>query len=201
MNSMSRTPISGAKVSLHPKSMADAPRDYIWRKDAELAALNGEAPLKISFIRYITQFEIGPEGDQPSKEIFSIKTISEGRHIGNCAVYNIDWDSAEAQTGILIGDRRYWGRGYGTDAFKALLGYAFHHLGLRRLNLKTLERNVRAQNCFTRLGFRPSGSLLENGETYILMQLSYDDYVKLGSAPVSAYSGESYFNRTLGSGY
>ena len=175
---MNRTPISGERVSLHPKSMADAPRDYIWRKDAELSALNGETPLKISFLLYITQFQIGTESNHPLKEIFSIKTITEGRHIGNCALYDIDWDSTEAQTGIVIGDRRYWGHGYGTDAFTALLGYAFNGMGLRRLNLKTLERNIRAQKCFTRCGFRSSGSLLENGKTYVLMQLDYEHYVK-----------------------
>ncbi len=184
---MSQTPISGERVSLHPKSLSDAPRDYIWRKDAELAALNGESPLKISFIRYITQFQSEPDEDHPSKEIFSIKTIAEGRHIGNCAIYNIHWDSAEAQSGIVIGDRRYWGHGYGTDAFKALISYAFNCMGMRRLNLKTLERNARARKCFVGCGFKPSGSLLENGETYILMQLDFEDYARSDNLSATAY--------------
>jgi RimJ/RimL family protein N-acetyltransferase len=187
---MNRISISGDRVSLYPKSLSDAPRDYIWRKDAELSALNGEAPLKISFIRYITQFENNAEGDHPSKEIFSIKTIADGRHIGNCAIYHINWDTAEAQTGIVIGDRRYWDHGYGTDAFKTLIDYTFTQLGIRRLNLKTLERNVRAQKCFARCGFTPSGSLLENGETYILMQLPYEHYVNLGNFSASPLSKE-----------
>lgn len=174
---MKRTPISGDRVSLHPKSLADAPRDYIWRKDTELAALNGQPPIKIPFIRYITEFESASEDEHPSKEMLSIKTIAEGRHIGNCAIYNIDRDHAEAHVGIVIGDRRYWGKGYGSDAFKALIGYAFHHMGMRRLHLKTLERNARARKCFAGCGFQPCGSLLENGDTYILMQLSYEDYV------------------------
>jgi len=183
MNPMSRTPISGDKVSLNPKSLADAPRDYIWRKDAELAALNGQPSLKISFIRYVTQFESASEGDRPTKEILSIKTIAEGRHIGNCAIYDIDWDRAEAHVGIVIGDRRYWEKGYGSDAFRAFIGYAFNHLGMRRLHLKTLERNIRARKCFSRCGFQPCGSLLENGNTYILMQLSYEDYVNRALVP------------------
>ena len=176
MNSMYRMPISGVLVSLHPKSLSDAPRDYIWRKDAELAALNGQPPLKISFIRYVTQFESAPATDHPIKEVLSIKTLAEGRHIGNCSVYNIDWDRAEAYVGIVIGDRRYWDKGYGSDTFKTLVGYAFNHLSLRRLHLKTLERNIRAQKCFSRCGFQPCGSLLENEDTYILMQLCYEDY-------------------------
>lgn len=177
MNSKSRMPINSERVSLYPKSLSDAPRDYIWRKDAELAALNGQMPLKISFIRYITEFDAAPDEVQPLKEYFSIKTIAEGRHIGNCAIYEIDWNTAEAHVGIVIGDRRYWDKGYGSDAFRALIDYAFNHLGMRRLHLKTLERNIRAQKCFIKCGFQPCGSLLESGNTYILMQLPYEDYV------------------------
>lgn len=173
---MSQTPISGDRISLHTKSLADAPRDYIWRKDAELASLNGQPPLKVSFLRYVTQFESAPTSGRPAKEMLSIKTIAEGRHIGNCAIYDIDWDLAEAHVGVVIGDRRYWDKGYGSDALRALVGYAFNRLGLRRLHLKTLERNIRAQKCFARCGFQPCGSLLENGATYVLMQLSYEDY-------------------------
>ncbi len=173
---MTPTPIN--RVSLHPKSISDAPRDYIWRKDAELSAFNGQSPLKISFIRYITQFESASTNEHPEKEILAIKTIADGRHIGNCAIYDIDWDIAEAHVGIVIGDRRYWNKSYGSEAFKALLEYSFGHLGMRRLHLKTLERNIRAQKCFTRCGFQSCGSLLDKGDTYILMQLSYEDYVK-----------------------
>jgi len=177
MISMNRTPISGNTVSLHPKSLSDATRDYIWRKDAELAALNGQPPLKISFLRYLAELDSSPAGEQPSALYLSIKTTAEGKHIGNCAMYDIDWDTAEAHVGIVIGDRRYWGGGFGADAFRTLIAYAFNHMGMRRLHLKTLESNIRARKCFTRCGFRPCGSLLENGNTYILMQYSYDDYI------------------------
>lgn len=177
MISMKPTPISGDRISLHPKSLSDATRDYIWRKDAELAALNGQPPLKISFLRYVTELDSTPPEKHPSSQYLSIKTTADGKHIGNCAIYNIDWDLAEAHAGIIIGDRRYWGKGYGTDAFRALVDYAFNHMGMRRLHLKTLESNIRAQKCFTRCGFKPCGSLLENGSTFILMQYLYGDYI------------------------
>jgi RimJ/RimL family protein N-acetyltransferase len=189
---MKRTPISGERVSLHPKSLSDAARDYIWRKDPELAALNGRAPVKISFMRYLIEADLTQDSPDPVREDFSIKTIVEGRHIGNCAVYDVDRAAGEASVGIGIGDRRYWGQGYGSDAMNALIAYSFHHLGLRRLNLKTLERNLRAQKCFTSCGFRPCGSLLEEGNSYIMMRLEYDDYVKtsLASLGVSRTASE-----------
>jgi RimJ/RimL family protein N-acetyltransferase len=179
---MKRTPISGERVSLHPKSLSDAARDYVWRKDPEMAALNGRAPIKISFMRYLLETDLSQNTENPVRQDFSIKTITAGRHIGNCAAYDIDRETGEASVGIGIGDRRYWGQGYGTDAMNALTAYCFHHLGLRRLNLKTLERNLRAQKCFSRCGFRPCGSVLEEGNSYILMRLEYDDYVNKGLA-------------------
>jgi RimJ/RimL family protein N-acetyltransferase len=125
----------------------------------------------------MSELDTSPPGEHPTGEYLSIKTVAEGRHIGNCAIYNINWDIAEACLGIVIGDRRYWNRGYGTDAFRTLVDYTFHHLGMRRLYLKTLESNLRAQKCFARCGFKPCGSLLENGHTFILMQYMYEDYV------------------------
>ncbi|MCL2281512.1 MAG: GNAT family N-acetyltransferase [Dehalococcoidia bacterium] len=174
---MNNTPISGERVSLHPKSRSDAPHDYIWSKDAELAALNGQTPLKESFVQYITQLKSADDDDHMANKWFSIKTIAEGLHIGNCTIYNIDWDNADAQVGITIGDRRYWGQGYGEEAFKTFIRYAFHHLGMRRLHLKTLEKNQRARKCFQKCGFQFCGSLLEKNKTYVLMQLCFEDYV------------------------
>jgi RimJ/RimL family protein N-acetyltransferase len=56
---------------------------------------------------------------------------------------------------------------------------------MRCLHLKTLERNIRARKCFSKCGFQPCGSLLENGNTYILMRLSYEDYINK-ELPISA---------------
>ncbi|MCL1886260.1 MAG: GNAT family N-acetyltransferase [Dehalococcoidia bacterium] len=174
---MNHTPISGKRICLCPKSRSDAPQDYIWGKDAELAALNGLPTIRGTFVQYVTQFKSTQDDARPSRVWLSIKTISDGCHIGNCTIYDIDWDNSEAQLGITIGDRCYWGQGYGEDAFKTLAGYTFHNIGMRRLHLKTQEQNMRAIKCFQKCGFTPCGSLLKANITYILMQLCFEDYV------------------------
>ena len=184
---MNQTTINGERVALHPKSISDAPRDYIWQKDAALAGLCGQKPLKISFIQYLTRYATGHS--HPDKEQFAIRTLVDSKHIGNCAIYDIDRNRAEAQMGIIIGDRRFWGQGYGTDAFMTLISYAFNQLGMRRLYLKTLEDNRRARNCFARCGFKTCGSLLENGHTYVLMEQSYEDYVSRELASMKRLQG------------
>jgi RimJ/RimL family protein N-acetyltransferase len=167
--------ISGNRVTLSPKNLSDAPRDYLWQKDAELMALSGNTPLTVSFIQYLTRYRTGWQ--KTNAQFLSIKTISDGRNIGNCAIYDTDCSNSETTIGIFIGERDYWSKGYGTDAVNALSGYVFNEMSLKRINLKTLESNTRALRCFEKCGFKVCGSLLQHGHSYIMMQLSYEDYV------------------------
>ena len=176
--------IAGAKVALVPKSLADARRDYLWQKDEELAHLTGRAPLRTSFVQYLTQHTPGYRA-QGNIQQLAIKTIAEGRHIGNCAIYNLSTEGSEGELGIVIGERAFWGKGYGYDAMQALLGCVFQDMGLQRVHLTTLLDNTRAQRCFARCGFRVNGSTVRGGYTFLLMELRAEDYARRGLAQLA----------------
>ncbi|MCL2678761.1 MAG: GNAT family N-acetyltransferase [Dehalococcoidia bacterium] len=161
---MSRIPIS---INLHPLPQENAPCDCVYAKPH----------LKFSSPHCIPE-HAGTGLATASREDFSIRTLRDGRHIGICSLYEIDRAAAEASVGIAIDDSNYHGRGCGTNAFMILIGYAFNHLGMQRLNLKTLESNLRARKCFAKCGFNPCGGLRENGNSYLLMQQDRADYVK-----------------------
>ncbi len=59
--------------------------------------------------------------------------------------------------GIGIGERDYWGRGYGTDAMQVLLRYAFDELNLHRVSLGVFEYNTRAIRAYEKAGFVVEG--------------------------------------------
>jgi RimJ/RimL family protein N-acetyltransferase len=166
--------LNGKLVSLYSKTLSDAPRDYRWQTDRELMQLNGSIPLDISFIQYVTCLKSGTQ--QSGTRFFSIKTISDGRHIGNCAIYDTDPLKQETSIGILIGERDCWGQGYGQDAIKILTGYIFNGLKLNCINLKTLETNIRAIHCFNKCGFTTNGRSYIKNAAYVLMKLSYSNY-------------------------
>ncbi|GAG49070.1 unnamed protein product, partial [marine sediment metagenome] len=84
--------------------------------------------------------------------------------------YNLREAMGEAELGITIGDRRYWGQGYGSDAVQALVRLVFREKGLRRMLLHTLEWNVRAQRCFEKAGFVPRGRVRRDGRDFLLME-------------------------------
>jgi RimJ/RimL family protein N-acetyltransferase len=72
----------------------------------------------------------------------------------------------------MIGNRDYWNQGYGTDAMTTLVDFIFRHSGFKRLYLKTLEKNLRAQHSFQKCGFAPYGHLERDGYNFLLMELS-----------------------------
>jgi len=62
----------------------------------------------------------------------------------------------------MIGEKDCWGRGYGTDAIRALLRFAFREMNLNRVWLTTGENNPRALACYRKCGFREEGHLRQD---------------------------------------
>ena len=160
----------GNKVVLREKRLEDAKDDYAWRTDAELARLDGTLPLHTSFSEYLLSYAEELHHSGLFRRHFAIES-EEGKHIGNCMYYNIDDHRKEAEIGIMIGDRSYWDKGYGTDVVTTLVNHIFQETKVERIYLHTLEWNIRAQKCFLKCGFVPCGRTIRNGNHYILMEI------------------------------
>ena len=89
---------------------------------------------------------------------FGIHTIAEDRLIGNCSLGIQSWRNRAALFGIAIGDKAYWGRGYGTEATHLLMGYAFGELNLNRVELEVYAFNTRAIRSYEKVGFVLEGT-------------------------------------------
>lgn len=172
------------KIRLRPKLLADAMNDYRWRKDPLLAYLDAITPITIGFDEYVRCYQ--EELQSPNKNYvhFGIES-QDGKHIGNCMIYDIDEEQGEAQIGILIGERAYWDDGYGQEAVIMLLEKAFQYPGISRIHLQTVRSNARAQTCFARCGFKPCGGVSRNGFELIVMELHRGDWSALRSAEAS----------------
>ncbi|MBI2857164.1 MAG: GNAT family N-acetyltransferase [Chloroflexi bacterium] len=167
--------LSGESVRLRPKRLEDAFADYTWRQDPELAELDASVPLDESFREYERGYTWELEHPARHRQRLAIET-AEGKHIGNIAYFDIDRTSKAAQLGIMIGDRSYWGKGFGTEAVKLALRRMFNDEGLEAAYLRTLDWNTRAQRAFTRAGFRPAGELKEGRHNFIIMRITRADW-------------------------
>lgn len=182
MKPMDRCVIKTGKVIIRERSLSGAWNDYTWETDPELAQLDAVPMITITFPDYLSDYIRDLRTPHPTSRRFALDTV-EGRHIGNCSFYNINEARGEAEIGIMIGDRRYWDKGYGTDAITALVSYIFSQTNLNRLHLKTLESNIRAQSCFQKCGFTPYGYLTRDGYNFILMEIYRDQWQKQQTKP------------------
>lgn len=97
---------------------------------------------------------------EEGSEIFAIET-ADGTHIGNIELMDIDSRHRHAELGVVIGEKAYWGQGYGSDAIRTLLRFAFEEMNLHRVSLRVYEDNARGINAYEKCGFRIEGRLRE----------------------------------------
>ncbi|HJX70061.1 MAG TPA: GNAT family protein [Dehalococcoidia bacterium] len=176
--------IKVTKVVLREKSLTDAPNDYTWKRDEELACLDATIPLEMPFSEYLLSYAMELRYANTGGRRFAIETL-DGKHIGNCSYYNVDEHKGEAELGILIGERDYWNKGYGADAVTTLASQVFEETNLKRIYLHTLEWNIRAKRCFQKCGFIPCGRVNRAGQDFIIMEIKkadYKNYKKLKNA-------------------
>ena len=97
---------------------------------------------------------------EEDSEIFAIET-ADGTHIGNIELMDIDSHHRHAELGIVIGEKAYWGQGYGSDAIHTLLHFGFQEMNLHRIYLRVYEDNARGIRAYEKCGFRHEGRLRE----------------------------------------
>ncbi len=163
--------ITGSKIRLRDKTLADAVDDYIWQSDPRLAQLDAAPLLTTTFPQYLSDYADELHCPPSIRHRFAIETL-DGKHIGNCSYYSINDTKSEAELGILIGNRDYWDNGYGVDTATTLVNYIFHQTNLKRIYLKTLDSNIRAQKCFKKCGFTPYGHLVRDRFSFVLMEIT-----------------------------
>ncbi len=147
--------IHGKKVRLRAIERSDIPTFVRWLNDPEVTQY-----LLMFMPMSLAQEERWFEDhlDNQRSHIFGIET-SEGKLIGNVGLEDINWKDRKAVLGIVIGEKEYWGQGYGTDAIKTLLGFVFSQMNLRRVSLNVFPYNKRALRCYEKCGFKEEGRL------------------------------------------
>ena len=142
-----------------------------WQRDSEFHRLADSDPAQLSSEKAIKEwFEKQAEnGFKPERYAFNVRTLAEDKFIGILGLW-VDLIHSEAWVGLGIGERDFWGKGYGTDMMKLCVQYVFSELGLERLSLGLHEYNPRALRSYEKWGFRLEGrtrqDLLREGKRY-----------------------------------
>jgi len=129
-----------------------------WSRDSEYARLLDTDPATPrSTPQTKESIQKWMENDDPTSFGFMIRTLSDDKLIGFIGLGGINWANGNGWVGIGIGEREYWGKGYGTDAMRVLLRFAFQELNLHRPSLNVFAYNERAMRSYEKAGFKIEG--------------------------------------------
>ena len=129
-----------------------------WLRDSEYWRLMASEVAYTSSVRAVKAWiEKEFEQDPPPYSIFMIRTLQDDRLIGDIGLDAVRNGHGDTFVGIGIGEREYWGKGYGTDAMRVVLRFAFTELNLHRVSLNVFEYNPRAVRSYEKAGFRHEG--------------------------------------------
>jgi RimJ/RimL family protein N-acetyltransferase len=116
------------------------------------------------------------EMGKSSEEIGPFGIEADGKLIGTCGLHHFDTHSRVCSFGINISERAYWDKGYGRDAVRVLLDYAFKHRNMRKMWLTVYADNERAIRSYKALGFKEEGLQREQ----VWNEGSYKDWLYMG---------------------
>lgn len=167
--------LEGKKCFLRPVEESDVTEEYVgWLNDPEITRYLGlgRFPMTLEELRAsVERFK-----SSKSDILLAIIDRETGRHIGNVALNRINWVHRNADTGLVIGAKEFWGKGYATEAWGLLLRYAFGSLNLHKVIATVVAGHDSSQAALEKLGFQVEG----RGREEFFLDGKYLDYVRLG---------------------
>ena len=95
---------------------------------------------------------------QKDTHVMRVFTAEDGvTPIGLLGLSNLDRNTRVANSWIVLGDRRYGGRGYAMQASRLMLRFAFEEVGLNAVQAWCVECNHASARILQRLNFKPMG--------------------------------------------
>ncbi|HYK91747.1 MAG TPA: GNAT family protein [Acidobacteriota bacterium] len=160
--------MQGNRVRLRPIEREDLPRYVRWFADPEFRFLIATyQPFSLSdeerwFEQNSAAGELRAWAIDAQVDLEAPNPPERWMHVGSCGFHKIDWRNRSGEVGIAIGDRNYWGQGFGTEAMRLLLDWGFGTLNLNRIYLRVFADNPRAIRSYEKLGFLHEGRMRQD---------------------------------------
>ncbi|SHH84331.1 GNAT family N-acetyltransferase [Desulfosporosinus lacus] len=175
--------LQGLKTFLRTVEENDIDTIYQWYNDQEVNFWSSGAwPLNT----LQSKDQIAVKFLDGSPDIYRYSILDENDHlIGTIGFKELNIPGRSATIYIVIGDKAYWGKGYGTDALIVFARFLFTQWNFHRLSLDTWDENIRAIKAYEKVGFKVEGRqrearyVLGNYHDAILMGLLSSEFLAL----------------------
>jgi len=162
-------------LTLKELELTDVTRKYIdWLNDSEINKY-----LETRF-QYQDKYKVKEFVEKcRSSELdflFGIFLSNTMEHIGNIKVGSINLHHCHAEIGLMIGDKRCWGRGYASNAISMVTEFCFENLRLSKISAGCYKSNVGSKKAFEKSGYKIEGIL----RAHVKLSNRRDDVYRLG---------------------
>lgn len=170
------------RLRLRKMVREDIERYHSWRNNIDVMITTNPS-LDLYSLEETREFVENVILNSNSSKSYIISENNSQVPIGITSLINIDYKNRNAECIIDIGEKEYWGKGYGKESLKLLLDYAFFELNLHRISLKVFSFNEKAIRLYSKLGFKNEGlsrqSLYRNGiwNDIIHMGILKEEYI------------------------
>lgn len=152
-----KTPfLTGKNIYLRPLEEKDIEGNYVaWLNDSEVCNYNAHHVFPYTYegaknyIRTVSK--------SPSAIVLAIVIKENNMHIGNISLQDINYINRSAEFAILIGEKKYWGRGYSKEAAYLIVNHGFQEINLHRIHCGTSAKNIPMQKLANFLGMTEEG--------------------------------------------
>ena len=166
--------IDGNKICLRQYEAKDIDIWYNWFNDAEIVRLMDQRRwpnTKEKQKRYLEAMTVSRSDMQ-----LAIINKANDRLVGTVGLHGIDPINRNADISVIIGDKKYWGKGLAKDAVGLLVHHAFAMLNLHKLTAGFVDGNTASQRLFESVGFKKEALLREQ----VYLGGKYCDIIRMG---------------------
>ncbi len=155
--------IKGARVTLRALEPGDLDLLYEWENDTSVWLVSGTVAPFSHFV--LEQYLATAHQDiYVNKELRLMIDLNEDDEnfpdvisLGCIDLFDFDPKNLRAGVGVLIGNKDLRNKGYGTEALRLLMDYAFDTLDLHQLYCNITVNNEISLHVFKKLGFEITG--------------------------------------------
>lgn len=152
--------LTGQKVKLRPLQSSDLDVIQYAYTDLDLQLItDGDSP-PLTDVQVHAYWEAIMANPGANLRYFAIQALGENGHfVGACSLQQIDFRNRHAELSVWMAGREQRGLGFGTEAIRLLLVYAFEALRLDKIYLGVYDFNEGGLRAYERVGFHYEGRL------------------------------------------
>lgn len=180
---MTNPTLVGEVIHLSPLTKDDISDRYVeWLNDPVVCRDNSHGGVPNTLAMTI-DYVASVQGSRTTLA-FAIRLNSNDEHIGNVSLQKIDPVNRSAELAMLIGEKQWWGRGVGMDAYRLLIDHGFRVLHLNRIYSAQTARNKAMIRVCEKVGMQQEGllrkAMFKNGEylDVVAYAILLEDYQK-----------------------